>query len=88
MTEIYTSTTHAILIELKYREKCGLKKPKCLIVSKQFFDKLFEELLPFVSFQLDQKFENPIDGFRQYMGMNLIVVDTIYGGDFNFAFGD
>lgn len=83
-----TPISHAILWELGYREKRGLKKPKCLIASKQFSDKLFAEVMPFVMSQPDQKFENPINGFRQYMGMNLIVVDTIYGGDFNFAFGE
>lgn len=83
-----TPFCNAIKWEVLSYEKQHGKRPKTLVMSLTASEKLWIELMPFIHRENDMKFENPKDGYRRFMLMDVVVCDIIYGGSFNFAFGD
>lgn len=69
-------------------EKQHGEKPKTLVMSLTMSERLWIELMPFIHRENDMKFENPKNGYRRFMSMDVVVCNQIYGGDFKWAFGD
>ena len=83
-----TPTLDAISFELLCYRKNNTSAPKFIIVSPHIAEKLFAEIYEFTMKNEGAKFENPINDVRQLFGLNLVVTRWVYGGSFNFAFGD
>ena len=84
-----TPFINTIMCEIEYRKKINLPHPKCLIISDiGLQEKFFTEVYHYILSTDGAKFENPINGFRQFMGMNVITINICYGGTFKWAFGE
>ena len=83
-----TPLCNAIKFEtLSYERQHG-NKPTTLVLSLESSKKLWIELMPFIMQDNELKFENPKNGYRRFMNMDIVVCDLVFGGSFNFAFGD
>ena len=70
------------------REKMYGKSPTCLVIASDYAEILWKEVLPFVMKHEELKFENPVNQMRQYMGMNVLVINEIHGGSFHWGFAE
>lgn len=83
-----TPLSDAIRFQWMSWQKRKGRAPVCLVVTTKTAKVLWKECLPFVMKHKDLKFENPINQLRQFMGMNVVEVKEIYGGTFEWGFGE
>lgn len=74
--------------EIKSFEKQHAKKPKAIVMSHNIADIFWLECAPYI-FKTDEAvFENPKDGYRRFMGVDVLVCSHIFGGDFKWALAE